>query len=307
MPQRDIDLQKKAQDREKELRASSVSPASTTAQAQAESAMKDEEIARLNQQLESAQRKVEALTPKSSAVSSQTVTHQTFSPSTLNPPTESNGLKCTEKLADDGVTLLYVYEMEGYPPVVTRKKLEELTFEDMAESNFSLYDNAPNRLPQNLTIEFKDPQWAGHWFNRKSRDGYRVDRAMNQLGGWQPAKRSDLKYCLKGLKDTDGAVEDGDLVLLKIPKWILFAQCKEWMDEARRRGGINRFAGEAAGPLSPRQQSKIDFYISDQAQQELSDMRDPFGSALGPVVQHWEMPRGDKQERIAQSKRQVTR
>ena len=276
-------------------------------QLQSELAMKDEELAELKQRLALSEKKVEMLTEKQPSVVSNTVTHQTFDTSTLPPATESEGLKCTPILATDGVTVLYKYEMDGYPPVVTRKKLEELTFEDMAESNFSLYENTPNRLPQNLTIEFKDPQWAGHWFNRKSRDGYRVDRAVNQLGGWQPAKRSDLKYSLKGLKDTDGAVEDGDLVLLKIPKWILFAQCKEWMDEARKRGGINRFAGEAQGPLSPRQKSKIDFYLSEQATEELKDIRDPFGSALGPVVQLWEMPRDSRTERIAQSKRQVTR
>jgi|SRR5579864_34693 len=222
-----------------------------------------------------------------------TITSASMGDGTAIPEaTESNGLRCVPFMAGDG-RILYRYESPGMPTVVLPKRLEELTDQEVYDSGISLYDNAPNRLPENLVVEGKDPQWAFHWFNKSAKEGWRVSRALDM--GWQPAKKEDLKYYMKRLNDKDGAVEQHDLILMKIPKHILYLQCKVWLDEAKKRGGIENFSNQAQGPLTPQQKEKIDFYVTEQAQNEKQ--------GLGPVVHYAVTPRETGRKPSAQGRR----
>jgi hypothetical protein len=131
-------------------------------------------------------------------------------------------------------------------------------------------------------VRFKDPQWAGYWFNRTAKDGSRVWDA--RLLGFVPAKIEDLEFYYKGLNDQDGAVEQHDLVLMKIHKAKLYSKLGEWMAKAKRDGGINAYKDTAAEYL--RQSTgrdggtKVQYYHTPQAVNEpqgigpaLSDMR----------------------------------
>lgn len=170
---------------------------------------------------------------------------------------------------------LWRYDLNG-ETVVLPKPIEQMTEQDFYSLPVSLYDSMPGRVPQNLTVKFKDPQWAGYWFNKKAGSGARVSTARSL--GYVPARREDIETMNAGLDDSDGAVEQHDLVLMKIHKARLYLKYKEWIDKAKVLGGIesykNRadaFVQQAGGDLD-----KGQYYLTPQAKQEYQ--------GLGPVV-----------------------
>ena len=137
--------------------------------------------------------------------------------------------------AQDG-RILYKYDVDGQT-VVSLKPMEETTIEEFCEGvPISMFQGQAGRLPQNLNVVFKDPQWAGFWFNKKARDGYRVGEARSM--GWVPAKIEDLESYFAGLNDKDGALEQYDLILMKIHKANLYMRLAEAVLKAKRDGGI---------------------------------------------------------------------
>jgi len=167
------------------------------------------------------------------------------------------------------------YDSNG-ETVVLPKKLEDMTEQDFYNLPISLYDSMPGRVPQNLTVKFRDPQWAGYWFNKKAGSGARVSTARSL--GYLPAVREDVEVMDAGLDNTNGAIEQHDLVLMKIHKYKLYSQYAEWIAKAKLLGGIasykNRadaFVQQAGGDLD-----KGQYYLTPQAKQEFQ--------GVGPVV-----------------------
>jgi len=160
----------------------------------------------------------------------------------------------------------------GY--LVLPKKVEEMTEEDFYAMPISLLDGQAGRIPQTLTVKFRDPQWAGRWFNRKAQDGRRVSEARSL--GYIPAKVEDCEWLAHGTNDGDGAVIDNDLVLMKIHKQKLFLQYKEWMDLARIKGGQARYKQEAESMVGGRANDKVSHYLTPQATGEFN--------GVGPVT-----------------------
>jgi hypothetical protein len=167
------------------------------------------------------------------------------------------------------------YDLHG-EQVVLPKPIEQMQEQDFYDLPVSLYDSMAGRLPQNLTVKFKDPQWAGYWFNKKAGSGARVSVARSL--GYVPATKDDIEVVGAGLNDYDGAIEQHDLVLMKIHKARLFLKYKEWIDKAKVRGGIESYKNAAdsyvqqgGGDLD-----KGQYYLTPQAKQEFQ--------GLGPVV-----------------------
>lgn len=173
----------------------------------------------------------------------------------------------------DGRTY-YRYQLDG-DTIVLPKPIEQMKEQDFYNLPVSLFDAQPGRLPQNLTVTFKDPQWAGYWFNKKAGSGTRVSIAKSL--GYIPARKEDLEHYQLELSDADGAIEQNDVVLMKIHKAKLYMQYKNAMDIAKSKGSINRhkadaenFVRQAGGDLS-----KGSYYHTPQALQEFQ--------GIGPV------------------------
>ena len=175
-------------------------------------------------------------------------------------------------LASDG-RMLYKYNIDGQK-IILPKPIEKMSEEDFYQLPISISDTQAGRLPQNLTVKFRDPQWAGHWFNRKAQDGRRVSEA--KALGYIPATRDDCEWVSHSLNDDDGAIIDNDLVLMKIHKAKLFLQYKQWMDTAKRLGGKDSYKQTAEGVLGGRAGGKVDHYFTPQAEKEYA--------GLGPVA-----------------------
>lgn len=173
----------------------------------------------------------------------------------------------------DGRTL-YKYHVNGQQ-VILPKRVEEMTEQDFYNLPITHYDAQAGRLPQQLTVKFKDPQWCGYWFNRSAKDGMRVASALAL--GFTPAKREDLEWYFKGLNDADGSIVQGDLVLMKIHKAVLIGQFyKQWLDVAKVRGGIDGYKNNALSELSGQNRDKVEYYHTPQALKEYQ--------GLGPVT-----------------------
>lgn len=158
--------------------------------------------------------------------------------------TESAGASVPQgsSFKDKGGKWMYRYEISG-ETIILPKPIEQMSEQDFYDMPISLYENQPGRLPQNLTVKFRDPQWAGYWFNKSAKFGARVSTA--RALGYVPAKKEDLEwYCLE-LNDQDGAVEQHDLVLMKIHKAKILMQYKRWIDMAKQQGGINAYKSQA--------------------------------------------------------------
>ena len=176
-------------------------------------------------------------------------------------------------MAQDGRTY-YKYLNDDGTALITPKPLEEMTSDDIGSMrSLSLVDAPSGRMPQNLTVSFKDPQWAGHWFNKKARSGYRVGEARSM--GFVPAKVEDLATYFAGLNDKDGALEDNDLVLMKIHKSKLYAKVVSYIADAKRKGSIGGYKEQANSMLGPKAQESDPFYHTPQALKEKQ--------GLGPV------------------------
>lgn len=176
-------------------------------------------------------------------------------------------------LAGDGRTL-YQYEIDG-AKFVFPKPVEQMQEQDFYDLSYSMGEtNQSGRLPQNLTVTFKDPQWAGHWFNKKAGSGARVSVARSL--GFVPAKVEDLEHYFKELNDKDGAVEDNDLVLMKIHKAKLFIKCAEYINKAKQMGNVESYRRTASTRLSPRDAETDPYFLTPQAVKEYQ--------GVGPVT-----------------------
>jgi hypothetical protein len=175
-------------------------------------------------------------------------------------------------LAGDG-RMLYKYKLDDQT-VILPKPIAQMSEEDFYALPIDLAFSQAGRLPQTLTVKFRDPQWAGHWFNRKAGEGRRVSEA--KALGYVPAMRDDCEWVSHSLNDEDGAIIDNDLVLMKIHKAKLYMQYKQWMDIAKIKGGKASYKQTAEGVLGGRAGGKVDHYYTPQAEKEYS--------GLGPVT-----------------------
>jgi hypothetical protein len=171
--------------------------------------------------------------------------------------------------------MFYRYDMDG-DIIVTHKPIEQMTEQDFYDAPIEMMqDNSSGRLPANLTVRFKDPQYVGHWFNKKAGGGARIGTA--HALNFVPAKKEDLEWCSKHLLDTDGAIEQGgDLVLFKIHKAQLFKYFKQSLEKAKKLGGIEGYKNKAQSTLSPANMDRSPYYFGPQATQEFQ--------GIGPVA-----------------------
>src|ERR1700690_3312281 len=151
---------------------------------------------------------------------------------------------------------LHTYLLDGRR-LVLPKKIEEMTEQDFFDMPITMSDPMIGRMPQDLSVKFHDPQWAGYWFNKKAKDGQRVGVA--RALGFVPAKIEDLEWYAPHLNDKDGALENYDLVLMKIHKAKLFMKLKEWIDKAKIAGGIASYKEKAAA-FVPETPGHLEFY-----------------------------------------------
>ncbi len=167
------------------------------------------------------------------------------------------------------------YDLDG-EMVILPKPIEQMTEEDFYKLPPSLYDMQPGRLPQNLTVVFKDPQWAGYWFNKSAKNGVRVSVARSL--GYVPATQDDCETIVAGLDPTTGAIEQHDLVLMKIHKAKLYRKYAEWIGMAKQRGGIESYKNAAESEVMSHggDLTKGRYYHTPQATQEFQ--------GVGPVV-----------------------
>jgi len=178
--------------------------------------------------------------------------------------------------AGDG-RILYRYEVslfegddEAKEITVLPKPLEEMTEQDYYDLPIQTVMQA-GRVPQNLTVIFKDKQWAGHWFNKKAGHGSRVGVA--RALGFVPAKVEDLESYFHGLNDKDGALEQEDLVLMKIHKHKLYMRFAEAMAQAKAKGSIEGYRAVAmSGRRQGVDEKDMTYYHTPQALKEVQGL-----------------------------------
>lgn len=169
--------------------------------------------------------------------------------------------------------ILYRYEVNGETYILP-KPIEQMTEDEFYQAQVTIENPLPNKIPHDLYVKFKDPQWAGQWFNHKAGRGQRVGVARSM--GFVPAKAEDCEWYAPHLNDKDGALENGDLILMKIHKAKLYAMFKNSMDDAKKKGGIMRYKEEAQSFGGVNDPTKMDYYHTPQATQEFQ--------GLGPVA-----------------------
>lgn len=170
-------------------------------------------------------------------------------------------------LAGDG-RMLYKYVIDDQT-VILPKPIDQMSEEDFYSLPINPAGTMAGRLPQTLTVKFNDPQWAGHWFNRKAGEGRRVSEA--KALGYIPAMREDCEWVAHSLNDEDGAIIDNDLVLMKIHKAKLYLQYKQWMDIARVKGGKTSYKQTAEGMVGI-SGGKVDHFFTPQAEKEFQGL-----------------------------------
>lgn len=171
----------------------------------------------------------------------------------------------------------YKYHVEGEVQLLP-KKIEDMTEEDWYATPITLMNVQTNRIPQELTVKGRDPQWAFRWFNKSAKDGTRINQARYM--GFIPATKDDIDWAfnMKNINDRDGAVEQGDLVLFKIHKAKLAAMLQKNFHEARSRGTKEAYRGEAEGNLlvPDNHRTHVGFSLTEHAERDFQ--------GLGPVV-----------------------
>jgi len=167
------------------------------------------------------------------------------------------------------------YDIDG-ETMVLPKPVEDMTEQDYYNLAPSFSNMSIGRLPQNISAKFKDAQYAGYWFNKSARGGVRVSegRAM----GFEPAKIDDIEAMCAGLDDKNGAIEQHDLVLMKIHKSKLYSRYANLIAQAKLRGGIDSYKNAAESEVMSHggDITKGQYYHTPQAKQEFQ--------GLGPVV-----------------------
>lgn len=199
-----------------------------------------------------------------------------------HPPSEVKTDKATPEPAKDGYIgsfqdgsgrFMHSYLIDGRK-VILPKKQEDMKDEDWMSLSSALYDPVSNRVPLNLTVKFRDPQWAGHWANRKAQDGKSIRRLQSL--GFLTATKEDCEWVPQGLNTEDGGIVDGDLVLMKIHKMKLFMGfLKGYFDEAMQKGGKAGYKQTAEGAIGATHQ--VSHYMAAQTNSEFT--------GLGPIGQ----------------------
>jgi hypothetical protein len=167
------------------------------------------------------------------------------------------------------------YDVDG-ETIVLPKPVEQMTEEDFYKLSPRYSDISAGRLPQNLNVTFKDPQWAGYWFNKTARAGVRISegRAM----GFIPATMDEVETIVAGLDDKNGAIEQYDVVLMKIHKAKLYGRYAALIAQAKARGGIDSYKNAAENEVMAHggDSTKGRYYHTPQATGEFQ--------GVGPVV-----------------------
>jgi hypothetical protein len=176
----------------------------------------------------------------------------------------------------DGKTW-YRYHVDG-EQLTLRKPLDQMTEDDWMRTPISLSSVQTSRIPQELTVKFRDPQWAARWFNKSAKDGVRLNQARYM--GFVPAKRDDLEWVFNssGISDADGAVEQGDLVLFKIHKAKLAVMLQKNFAEAAGRGTPQSYLSktESSVMVPDNHRTHVNFNLTEHALTEKQ--------GVGPVV-----------------------
>lgn len=177
-------------------------------------------------------------------------------------------------IAGDG-RKLWRYTVDGETHVYP-KPVEEMSEQDFYNLAPDFSKMTTGRLPSNLSAVFKDPQWAGYWFNKSARSGVRVSEARSM--GFIPATQDDIEMIVAGLDSKDGAIEQHDLVLMKIHKAKLYSRYAALIAAAKAKGGIDSYKNLAENEVMSHggDISKGRYYHTPQAKEEFQ--------GLGPVV-----------------------
>lgn len=158
---------------------------------------------------------------------------------------------------------LHSYVIDGRK-VILPKKVEEMRDEDFLALSSSMYDPVSNRIPQNLTVKFREAHLAGYWANRKAQDGKSVRRLMAM--GFRTAKKEDCDWIPQGLNTDDGEITDGDVVLMVVHKAKLFMGfLASYYEDAMLKGGQKGYRQTAEAELHGKGGDKVSHFMTPQA------------------------------------------
>lgn len=123
------------------------------------------------------------------------------------------------------------------------RQVQELSGKPMGELTEEEFMRIPVKLAiankyanTELHVVFKDDTMTGAWINRLHNKGQLVNRAFN--AGFSACTQEDVLICSTNTTDERGSLVSGDLVLLKIPKIILWSRRKQEQETAKAR--VNR-------------------------------------------------------------------
>lgn len=123
------------------------------------------------------------------------------------------------------------------------RQIEEISGKSIGELTEDEFMRIPVKLAvvnkysnTDLHVVFKDQAMTGCWVNFKHEHGNRVTRAYNQ--GFTACTKEDVELCSARSTDENGSLVSGDLVLLKIPKIMLWSFRKQHVETAKAR--VNR-------------------------------------------------------------------
>ena len=177
-------------------------------------------------------------------------------------------------MSQDGRTAVWEYTDVNGEKFVLPRPVDKMSIEEFTRSfKLSLNELMPGRLPQNLTVIFKDEQWAGHWFNCMARKGRRLADARGL--GFIAVKAEELEAYMSELNDKDGCIRDDDLVLFKIHKAQLYLNAMRRMALAQRLGGKGQYMSTAENSLNGNGGDKVGYYYAPNVEKEFT--------GLGPI------------------------
>jgi hypothetical protein len=195
----------------------------------------------------------------------QTVTQEEILASIAGAPTAESEIGVTEEKFQANGKTFYKIKMADGTEIASPKPIGDMTLEDFERLPGAMsVDN--NKLPQELSVKFKEPHWAGHWFNCMAGEGKRVHMVARSLG-FVPAKIEDLEWYSAGLNDGDGALRNGDLVLFKIHKMKLLQRQASAMNQARSYQDPKKYLTMAQSGM-PENKGKAEIYFRPEANNE---------------------------------------